>query len=64
RQTGQTGTAYDAAQDLGRVPLQRRMVVDPVEQFTIQVIALNGGQGELRLVWDRSVFAVPFRVIE
>lgn len=64
RQTGQTGTAYDAAQDLGRVRMRRRMVAEPVEQFTIQVAAVEGGGGELRLVWDRSVFAVPFRVAD
>lgn len=60
RQTGQAGTAYDAAQDLGRVPLQVRALAEPVEVFTIAVTAAGDG-GELRLQWDRTELVVPFR---
>jgi hypothetical protein len=61
RQTGQTGTAYDAAQDLGRVRMQRASLAEPVEAFTIAVEPAADG-GVLRLSWDRSAFTVPFRV--
>lgn len=61
RQTGQNGTAYDAAQDLGRVRMTRSAVAEPVETFTIAVEPAAAG-GTLRLSWDRSAFTVPFRV--
>jgi hypothetical protein len=61
RQTGQNGTAYDSAQDLGRVRMRRTAVAEPVETFTIAVEPTAGG-GVLRLSWDRSAFTVPFRV--
>jgi hypothetical protein len=61
RQTGQNGTAYDAAQDLGRVRMARTAVAEPVETFTIAVEPAADG-GVLRLSWDRSAFSVPFRV--
>ncbi|MEW5927853.1 MAG: DUF2911 domain-containing protein [Gemmatimonadota bacterium] len=63
RQTGQNGTSYDAARDLGRVRMTRTTVADPVERFTIR--AEQGGAagaGVLRIEWDRSRFEVPFRV--
>jgi len=62
RQTGQAGTAYDAAQDLGRVPLEARPLPDPVEVFAIAVTETESG-GALRLQWDRTELVVPFRVI-
>lgn len=61
RQTGQNGTAYDAAQDLGRVRLRRTAVAEPVESFTIRAEPSESG-GILRLVWDTSEFSVPFQV--
>jgi hypothetical protein len=61
RQTGQNGTSYDSAQDLGRVRMRRTAVAEPVETFTIAVEPAGEG-GVLRLSWDRSAFTVPFRV--
>jgi hypothetical protein len=58
RQTGQTGTAYDAARDLGRVRMSVRALAEPVELFTIAVVP--GGALELR--WDRRAFVVPVTV--
>lgn len=63
RQTGQNGNSYDAAHDLGRVPMTRSERAESVEAFTIEVAEAEGG-GELRLVWGRDVFAVPFSVAE
>ena len=62
RQTGQAGTAYDAAQDFGRVPLTARPLAEAVEVFTVAVTAAGDG-GELRLQWDRTELVVPFRVL-
>ncbi|HEX2209449.1 MAG TPA: DUF2911 domain-containing protein [Longimicrobium sp.] len=61
RQTGQNGTAYDSAQDLGRVRMRRTILSEPVEVFTIRALPADGG-GVLRLSWDTSEFSVPFRV--
>ena len=61
RQTGQTGTAYDPARDLGRVPMTTRPLAEPVEVFTIDVASVGAG-GEIRLRWDREERVVPFRV--
>ena len=62
RQTGQNGTAYDSAQDLGRVRMRRRTVPEPVEAFTIDAETVCEDAGMLRLSWDTSEFTVPFRV--
>lgn len=64
RQTGQTGTAYDPAHDLGRIPLHARTLDESVELFTIDVAAGGppGADGEIRLRWDRGERVVPFRV--
>jgi hypothetical protein len=61
RDTGQAGTAYNSARDLGRVPLERRPRQEPVEIFTIAVTP-EGNGGTLRLQWDKSEFVVPFRM--
>lgn len=62
RQTGQNGTAYDAARDLGRVRLRRTTVAEPVERLTIRAEPAGAGGGVLRIEWDRSRFEVPFTV--
>jgi hypothetical protein len=62
RQTGQTGTAYNAERDLGRVKLTARPLAEEVELFTIRV-SESGQGGELRLQWDRTELVVPFIVV-
>jgi hypothetical protein len=61
RQTGQGGTTYDAARDLGRVPMRARALATPVESFTITA-SQDGTSGEIRLQWDRTELVVPVRV--
>ena len=61
RQTGQAGTAYDPAHDLGRVRLTARPLAEPVEVFTIAANP-EGAGGVLRLQWDRTELVTPFRV--
>jgi Protein of unknown function (DUF2911) len=61
RQTGQAGTAYDPAHDLGRVRLTARSLPAPVEVFTIAANP-EGADGVLRLQWDRTELVTPFRV--
>lgn len=62
RQTGQNGTSYDAARDVGRVPMRREAIAAPVETFTIDVVPGAAGAGTLRLSWDRTAFVIPVRV--
>ena len=62
RQTGQNGTSYDAARDLGRVPMRRAAVAQPVERFTIEVDPAGASGGVLRILWDTTEFQVPFTV--
>lgn len=64
RQTGQNGTAYDEAQDLGRVALERTALDETVEAFTIAVEATGPDAGVLSLRWDRDAFSVPVTVAD
>ena len=61
RRTGQGGTSYDEAQDLGRVPMTTETLSESVEDFTIRVEDTEDG-GVLKLVWDQTAFVVPFTV--
>jgi len=61
RQTGQWGTEYDAARDLGRVPMTVSAVADPVESCTISIEAQGAG-GVLAVTWDRTRAQIPFTV--
>lgn len=56
RQTGQGGTTYDAARDLGRVRLTSRPTASHVEQFTVAVAG-----NELKLQWADRELVVPVR---
>ena len=62
RQTGQWGTAYDASQDLARVPLRPATPAAPAERFTISVEPGQGRGGVLRMVWDDRGWEIPFTV--
>jgi hypothetical protein len=48
---------YDAAQDLGRVPMTVAGAAKPVEQFTIEMVPA-GKQVTLKLLWDKTVASV------
>jgi Protein of unknown function (DUF2911) len=63
KQTGQWGTEYNAAQDLGRVPLTLAKTPSPVEQFTIAIVDTPAG-GDLRLTWDTTQASAPFTVMK
>jgi hypothetical protein len=48
---------YDAAQDLGRVPMNVAAAAKPVEQFTIELVPA-GKQLTLKMSWDKTVASV------
>ncbi|MDH5803767.1 MAG: DUF2911 domain-containing protein [Gemmatimonadota bacterium] len=60
-QTGQWGTAYDESQDVMRVPMEFERAQDEIERFTISLEEQTGG-GVIVLVWDTSMYFVPFSV--
>jgi hypothetical protein len=58
KQTGQWGTVYDKAQDLGRVPMSAGSNSVPVETFVIEFEKTMGSATELHVKWagvDASV---------
>lgn len=62
RQTGQWGTRYDAARDLGRRPMASDTLAPPVEQFTISIDAIDGRHGTLAMAWGPFRWTAPIEV--
>src|SRR3954471_1534529 len=51
RQTGQWGTEYNRARDLGTAPMKADSVSPPVEKFTIAIEPAGGSHGTLVMTW-------------
>jgi hypothetical protein len=62
RQTGQWGTQYDAAQDLGRVALTMAAAPSSVEEFLITVRAMGATRGAIELSWGDRIGTAEFGV--
>jgi len=62
RQTGQWGTRYDAAHDLGRAPMAAETRAAPVERFTISIDAVDGRRGTLAMAWGPFRWTAPIEV--
>ena len=62
RQTGQWGTGYGAAHDLGRAPMATETLATPVEQFTISVDSVAGRRGALAMTWGPFRWTAPIEV--
>lgn len=62
RQTGQWGTQYDAAQDVGRVEVAMSPTTAHVEEFTITLRASGAARGVLDLSWGDRAGTIPFAV--
>jgi Protein of unknown function (DUF2911) len=61
KQTGQWGTEYSQANDLGRVPLTEGKADKPAENFTISIDDTPSG-GTLRLEWGTIRQSTTFMV--
>jgi len=59
KQTGQWGTVYDEKQDLVRVPMTKKALGTPVEQFTISIEDAAGPGGAIKLAWNKTEASVP-----
>lgn len=62
KQTGQWGTRYDEAQDLGRTKMTVKKLTTPVETFAIGVKPAAGKNGVLTLAWENTEASVPLVV--
>jgi hypothetical protein len=62
KQVGQWGTSYNQAQDQARVPLVMAATPEHVEDFTITIRSLGGGQGAFDFAWGPQVATATFTV--
>jgi hypothetical protein len=62
RQTGQWGTEYGPAHDLGRAPMRPDSVDAPVEKFTILIEPADAGHGTLGMAWGTFRWTAPIVV--
>lgn len=62
RQTGQWGTQYSRARDLGRAPMHSGSVDTPVETFTISIEPTEGRRGSLAMSWGTFRWTAPIVV--
>lgn len=58
KQTGQWGTKYDKAQDLGRVKMSMSKPLAPVENLKYTIADLGGTTGKLTLEWENHSASV------
>jgi len=63
RQTGQWGTEYSRAQDLGTAPMTSDSVDPPVEKFTISIEPRDARHGSLAMAWGTFRWTAPIEVL-
>jgi hypothetical protein len=64
KQTGQWGTEYDKAQDLGRVALKTAKLTAPVEELKYTITDEGNGKGTLTLAWEHVSASTPLEVVQ
>ncbi len=66
KKTGQWGVPYDEAKEkdneLARVDLKKTELDKDVNQFTMAIEPRAGGGGELKMMWEKTQYSVPFTV--
>ena len=62
KQTGQWGTVYDKAKDLGRVKMSMEKPPALVENLKYMLKDLGGNKGKLSLVWENMCGSVSISV--
>jgi len=62
KQTGQWGTVYDKAQDLGRVKMSMTKPLAMVENLKYTLTALGGTTGKLTIEWENHSASVLIAV--
>jgi hypothetical protein len=59
KKTGESGLAYDASQDLGKVKMQMSKPASVVENLKYTIDDLGGGKGKITLAWENHSASVP-----
>ncbi len=59
KQTGQWGTEYHQAQDLGRADMQKNTLPAPQEVMTISFENTSGAKTQLHIKWEKTDVWVP-----
>ena len=62
RQTGQWGTEYSRAQDLGKGPMKADSVATSVDKFTISIEPNGARQGSLEMAWGTFRWTAPIEL--
>jgi len=62
KQTGQWGTEYSRAQDLGKAPMNSDSLDTPVEKFTISIEGSDAKHGTLAMAWGTFRWTAPIVV--
>jgi hypothetical protein len=62
KQTGQWGTEYGRAHDLGRAPMKAETLSKPVEKFTISIEPGGARRGTLVMSWGTFRWTAPVEV--
>ncbi|MGH7618309.1 MAG: DUF2911 domain-containing protein [Gemmatimonadaceae bacterium] len=62
KQSGQWGTEYDGARDLGMAHLQTAAASTPVEEFTISIVGADDKRGTLAIEWGPFRWTAPIVV--
>ena len=62
KQVGQWGLAYDAKQDLGRVPMDMSKPSAQIETYKMTLSAAGANAWKLQLEWDNFIASVPITV--
>jgi hypothetical protein len=62
KQTGQWGTEYSRAKDLGTAPMKADSVSQPVEKFTISIEPVDPRHGTLAMAWGTFRWRAPIVV--
>ncbi len=59
KETGQWGTAYNDALNLGKAPIKTETVTTPVEEFTISFVPSDSKHGSLVMEWGTFKWTAP-----
>ena len=59
KQTGQWGTEYNSKRDLARIRLEKKLLKNPVEKFTIGLERGPEGTGILKIEWEKTSLSIP-----
>jgi hypothetical protein len=64
KQTGQWGTVYDQKFDLARIPMNKKMLKQPVEKFTMTLEQTSDISGIMKLAWEKTQLSLQFQIKE